>query len=163
MAAEGRRVGRREGRVAGASTLELAVFFAGNVCVGAGLFIHAFSFNFYLRDLGYTAAVMGHQVTAMTAGGLLALLPAGIAIDRFGTRLSMLGGVAIATAGLAISALVHDAWLIQAMAVLIGIGGATCRVSWGPAIMQLTTDARRARAFTWNVALLVGTGALWTM
>jgi predicted MFS family arabinose efflux permease len=29
--------------------------------------------------------------------------------------------------------------------------------------MRLTNDATRARAFTWNVALLVGTGGAWTL
>ena len=44
----------------------LVVFFTGNVCFVAGIIVHTFSFIFYLRELGYSAAVMGRQVTAMT-------------------------------------------------------------------------------------------------
>jgi MFS family permease len=140
----------------------LGLLLVGNVCLAAGLIIHAFSFNFYLRELGYTAAAMGHQVTAMTVGGLLALLPAGATIDRYGTRATMLVGVALTVAGLAISALVRDAWTINAAAVLVGLGGASCRVSWGPAIMRVTGERQRPRAFTWNVAVLVGSASVWT-
>lgn len=141
----------------------LALFFAGNVCLAAGLFVHAFLFNFYLRDLGLPASVMGHQVAAMTFGGLLALLPAGLVIDRFGSRPALLGGAVIATAGLALTALARSPATIYPAAVLIGLGGAAWRVAWSPALMRLTAEAGRERAFTWNVALLVGTGGAWTL
>lgn len=141
----------------------LTLFFAGNVCLAAGLFVHAFLFNFYLRELGLPASVMGHQVAAITLGGLLGLLPAGLVIDRLGSRPALLGGVIIATAGLALTALARSPTTIYPAAVLIGLGGATCRVAWSPALMRLTSEATRARAFTWNVALLVGTGGAWTL
>jgi predicted MFS family arabinose efflux permease len=35
-------------------------------------------------------------------------------------------------------------------------------VSWGPAIMRLTDARTRERAFTWNVAILIGSSAVWT-
>jgi MFS family permease len=141
----------------------LALFFTGNVCLAAGLFVHAFLFNFYLRELGLPASVMGHQAAAITLGGLAALLPAGLVIDRLGSRPALLGGVAITTAGLALTALARTPAAIYPAAVLIGLGGATCRVAWGPALMRLTNETTRARAFTWNVALLVGTGGGWML
>jgi len=106
---------------------------------------------------------MGYQVAAMTLGGLAALFPAGLIIDRFGTRVALLGGVVTTTVGLTMAALVRDRAAIQAAAVIIGIGGAACRVSWGPAIMRLTTPENRTRAFTWNVAILIGSSAVWTV
>src|SRR5579872_2356959 len=115
----------------------LARLLVGNVCLASGLIVHAFSFNFYLRGLGYTATVMGHQVTAMTVGGLIALLPAGAVIDRHGTRPALLGGVTLTVIGLVVSALVQHPWSIELAAVVLGLGGATCRVSWGPAIMRV--------------------------
>src|SRR5438876_3159538 len=93
-------------RAESVSRWRLIVFFMGNVCVAAGLFVHAFSFNFYLRELGFTATMMGHQVAAMTIGGLTALLPAGVVIDRLGTRVALLGGVVVATIGLAVATIV---------------------------------------------------------
>src|SRR4051812_11785047 len=93
-------------RSAGGTTL--ALFYLGNVCFAAGLIVHAFSFNFYLRELGYSPVVMGHQVTAMTLGGLAALMPIGYVIDRFGTRAALLAGVVVTTLGLAATALAHE-------------------------------------------------------
>jgi MFS family permease len=140
----------------------LALLFGGNVLFAAGLFVHAFLFNFYLRELQLPASVMGHQVAAMTIGGLCALLPAGVIIDRIGTRSALLGGVVCACVGLTLTALARDPIVIYVAAFMIGLGGASCRVAWGPAIMRMTTDASRARAFTWNAALLIGTGSGWT-
>ncbi len=140
----------------------LALLFSGNVLFAAGLFVHAFLFNFYLRELQLSASVMGHQVAAMTIGGLCALLPAGLVIDRIGTRAALLGGVAVAFVGLTVTAIARDAAIIYVAAFMIGLGGASCRVAWGPAIMRVTTDASRARAFTWNAALLIATGSGWT-
>jgi MFS family permease len=141
----------------------LVLFLAGNVLLAAGLFVHAFLFNFYLRELGLSATVMGQQVAAMTIGGLAALLPAGMVIDRLGARTALLGGVIVTTVGLVLTALLRTPVAIEAAALLVGVGGATCRVSWGPCIMRLTDETQRARAFTWNAAILIGTGAGWTL
>jgi MFS family permease len=141
----------------------LALFFAGNVCLAAGLFVHAFLFNFYLRDLGLPTSAMGHQAAAITLGGLLALLPAGLVIDRVGLRPALFGAVILATAGLALTAVARSPVTIFPAAALIGLGAATWRVALGPVLMCLTSEAGRARAFTWNVALLVATGGAWTL
>lgn len=141
----------------------LSVFYLGNVLFASGLFVHAFSFNFYLRELGYSAVVMGHQVTAMTLGGLVALAPAGYVIDRFGTRTALLIGVVVTAIALAVTALVRERSAIHLGAAFVGVGGATVRVSWGPAMMRLADATRRARAFTWNVALLIASSSVWTM
>ncbi len=105
---------------------------------------------------------MGHQVAAMTIGGLCALLPAGVIIDRVGLRAALLGGVVMTTVGLVFTAIMRSPTGIYVAAFGIGLGGATCRVAWGPAIMRLTTPASRPRAFTWNVAILIATGSVWT-
>lgn len=140
---------------------QLAILLVGNVLFAAGLFVHAFLFNFYLRELKLPPSAMGHQVAAMTLGGLVALLPAGMTIDRLGARSAMLAGVCLAFVGLVLTAVLRDPAMIYAGAFIIGLGGASCRVSWGPAIMRLTTAATRSRAFTWNAALMIASGAGW--
>lgn len=140
----------------------LVLLYSGNVLFAAGLFAHAFLFNFYLRELQLPASVMGHQVAAMTLGGLSALLPAGVVIDRVGVRTSLLVGVLITAIGLALTAIAREVSIIYSAAFLVGLGGAACRVAWGPAMMRMTTPSSRSRAFTWNVAILIGTGSGWT-
>jgi len=141
----------------------LALFFAGNVCFAAGLFVHAFLYNFYLRELGLPASAMGHQAAAITIGGLLALLPTGLVIDRFGLRPALLGSVVLAAAGLGLTAVTRGPATIYLTAALIGLGASGWRVASSPALMRLTREEGRARIFTWNVALLVATGGVWTL
>jgi len=135
---------------------------SGNVLFGAGLIVHAFLFNFYLRELNLPATVMGHQVAAMTLGGLFALLPAGAVVDRFGTRVALIMGAAATCIGLALTALARGTAPIYVAAFVTGMGAVACRVSWGPAIMRLASGPARSRAFTWNVAVLIGSSAALT-
>lgn len=139
----------------------LGLFFTANVFFGAGLFFHAFLYNFYLDALGLGESIMGGAAAALTAGGLAALLPAGIVVDRRGTRLTYYVAAGLTAAGLAAGALVEAPLLIYAAAFLAGAGTSAWRVVTGPIIMQLTDRSTRARAFSWNVGLLVGSGGLW--
>lgn len=139
----------------------LPAVFAANVLFGSGLFFHAFLYNFYLEHLGLSEVVMGGAAASLTAGGLIALLPAGLAVDRWGGRPTFLAGTAAATAGLLAGALVERPLPIYLAAICAGGGTVAWRVATGPILMQLTTPAIRSRAFSWNVGLLVGSGAAW--
>lgn len=140
----------------------VALFFLANTLFGAGLFFHAFLYNFYLQGLGHAEGVMGVAAAALSAGGLAALIPAGVALDRYGVRTTYLGAAVIATAGLAAGALVERPVPIYMAAAVAGGGAAAFRVCMGPAIMRLASAGIRARAFSWNTAVLVASGAGWT-
>lgn len=133
-----------------------------NVLFGAGLFSHAFLYNFYLDGLGHPATVMGLAAAALTAGGLAVLFPAGLVVDRLGCGLAFLTAASVACTGLVAGAVVTTPLFIYAAAFLVGVGTAIWRVAMGPIIMQLSRSAMRTRAFSWNVSLLVGSGAIWT-
>jgi len=129
--------------------------------MGAGLFCHAFLYNFYLEALGHDESVMGLAAAALTAGGLCALVPAGRLVDRYGPARLMVGAVLLASAGLAAGALVETPGPIYASAFLAGLGTVTWRVATGPVLMGVAGGPLRSRAFSWNVGLLVGSGAAW--
>ncbi len=145
----------------GSGPRALPAVFAANVLFGSGLFFHAFLYNFYVERLGLSEVVMGGAAAALTAGGLVALLPAGLAVDRWGGRPTFLVGSAAATAGLLAGAFAERPLPIYLAALCAGGGTVAWRVATGPILMQLTTPAIRSRAFSWNVGLLVGSGALW--
>jgi MFS family permease len=86
------------------------------VLFGAGLFAHAFLYNFYLERLGHGPAVMGGAAAALTAGGLTALAPAGLLVDRAGSRTAYLFACAAAAAGLLAGAFVERTGMIYAAA-----------------------------------------------
>jgi MFS family permease len=138
------------------------LFFLANALFGAGLFFHAFLYNFYLQGLGHGEGVMGVAAAAISAGGVLALIPAGFAVDRWGVRTSYLIAALIAAIGLAAGAVVERPLPVYAASAVTGAGAAAFRVTMGPALMRLAGPAIRARAFSWNTAILVGSGAAWT-
>ncbi len=137
----------------------VALCIGGNVLFGAGLFFHAFLYNFYLDALGHSEAVMGYAAAALTGGGLVMLLPAGRLVDRFRARAAMVAAAVVTAIGLALGAWVATPVPIYAAAALAGAGGGLWRVAVGPALMQLTDGRTRARAFAWNVGLILLSGA----
>jgi MFS family permease len=140
----------------------LVLFLISNVLFGAGLFAHAFLYNFYLGALGHGTATMGAAAAAMTAGGLVALAPAGLLADRCGAaRVYQLGSI-IGAIGLVTGAAVAQPAALLFAAFIAGAGTACWRVAMGPLIMRLADGPGRARIFSFNVALLVGSGAAWT-
>jgi MFS family permease len=144
----------------GASLSPVARCIGGNVVFGAGLFFHAFLYNFYVDALRLSEAVMGYAGAALTAGGLVMLLPAGRLVDRFGPRAGMAAAAVVAGVGLALGAVVVTPWPMYAAAAVAGAGGALWRVAVAPALMRLTNERTRARAFAWNVGLIVLSGGL---
>ena len=139
----------------------LALFVA-NVLFGAGLFAHAFLYNFYLQALGLGEGVMGLAAASLTAGGLVALVPSAAAVDRLGPRIAFGAAAALCALGLVVGALVRSPLAVDAAAFLAGMGAATWRVATGPLLLALAPPPIRSRAFSWNVALLVGSGSVWT-
>ena len=106
------------------SRRDLGFLFGGNVLFGAGLFFHAFLYNFYLEAIGHAEAVMGYAAASLTAGALAALLPAGKLVDARGPRLVLCTGVMLGVLGLAAGALVAAPAAVYAAAALAGAGAA---------------------------------------
>jgi len=140
----------------------LARYYSANVLFAAGLFSHAFLYNFYLVELGHGESVMGLAAASLTAGGLAALVPAGRVVDRVGARRAYVVACVVGFAGLVLGALARSTMAIVLAAFVAGAGTATWRVSMGPLLMRVAGVSSRSRAFSWNVALLLATGSLWT-
>ncbi|HEX9705970.1 MAG TPA: MFS transporter [Gemmatimonadales bacterium] len=134
---------------------KLAFFFAGNVLFATGLIFHAFLYNFYLEALELSPEVMGHAAAALTAGSLVTLIPGGLLADRAGSRTTLLLGTLILTVGLALGAVAATPLTVSGAAVLAGAGSGLWRVAMAPVLMRLTTPETRARAFAWNIGLVV--------
>jgi MFS family permease len=141
-------------------TSRVAAVIGANVTFATGLFFHAFLYNFYLEALGHPETVMGHAAAALTLGGLVALLPAGVVTDRLGIRASLVAAAAIVSVGLAAGAVVETPMPIYLAAAVAGVGGGAWRVAAPPTLMRLAPPWLRPQAFAWNVGLLVAAGGL---
>jgi MFS family permease len=139
-----------------------ALVYLANVLFGGGLFAHAFLYNFYLGALGAGEGAMGWAAAALTAGGLAALFPAGLAVDRLGPRAVCVAAAALAAAGLVGGAVAASLPAVYALAAVAGAGTGAWRVATGPLLMAVTREETRARAFSMNVGLLLASGAAWT-
>ena len=140
----------------------VAAVIGGNLLFGTGLIFHAFLYNFYLEALHLPTEVMGHAAAALTAGGLITLLPAGVLTDRAGPKASVTMAAAVLAAGLAVGAVATTPPAVYAAAAVAGAGSGIWRVATPPILMGLTEPSTRARAFAWNVGLLVAWGGLGT-
>lgn len=145
----------------GAHWRPFAVLVTGNVFFGSGLYFHSLLYNFYLDALGFDEGTMGLAQAALVSGGLVALIPAGRLIDRFGGRGVYGAAAVVCGGGLAATALVTRPIAILTASFLAGLGTTAWRVAMAPLILDLAPVAYRSRAFSWNVAALVGSGALW--
>ena len=135
---------------------------AGNVLFGTGLIFHAFLYNFYLEALHLSSDVMGDAAAALAAGGLVTLLPAGAFTDRAGPRAAVATAAVVLAAGLALGAVATTPFAVYAAAAVAGAGSGIWRVAMPPVLMGLTEPGTRARAFAWNVGMLVVWGGLGT-
>lgn len=124
------------------------------------VFIHVILFNLHLADLGFGEDVMGQLAAAMTTGTLLAALPAAALVRRWGLKPLIVAaclGLAVTLAARA-SVVSFPALLLSS--VLTGCFTSVFNVTNPPAIAALAPASQRARAFSGNIAVGMGIGAV---
>lgn len=97
-------------------------------------------------ELHLSLAELGAVLTAGLFGSGLALIPAGAAVDRFGTRATTLVGTLLAAAGLAAAATAGSVALLLPALVLFGLGAAVVPVAGAGALFQAYPASRRGWA-----------------
>jgi MFS family permease len=120
-------------------------YFAASAFFDFGLFIFFLLFNLYLIKLGFNEAFLGLVSGCMLAGSVVGSLPAGIAIQRWGLRASMIACFSIIPCLAAILAAGLPAPLLLGCAFLYG----TVSVMWAvllPAAVAGLTNARNRGA-----------------
>jgi MFS family permease len=95
---------------------------------------------------GLSLPELGAVLTANLLGAGLALIAAGVAVDRFGSRAAMLAGTAPASVGLAVAAQAHSGALLFAGLLVSGTGSAVVPVAGAGALFRVYGPARRAWA-----------------
>lgn len=95
---------------------------------------------------GLSLAELGAVLTAGLFGSGLALIAAGVVVDRFGTRIPTLAGTALAAAGLAVAAGAGSASVLFAALVVSGMGSAVIPIAGAGALFRVYRAGRRAWA-----------------
>jgi MFS family permease len=95
---------------------------------------------------GLSLAELGAVLTANLLGAGVVLIGAGVVVDRFGSRRTVLGGTALAAAGLVGAAESRSAGLLFAGLLVSGVGTAVVPVAGAGALFRFYGAAQRAWA-----------------
>jgi MFS family permease len=95
---------------------------------------------------GLSLPELGAVLTAYLLGSGVALIAAGVAVDRLGPRMAMLGGTALGTAGLVAAALAGTGLELFVALFVAGVGGAVVPVAGAASLFRVYPATRRAWA-----------------
>jgi MFS family permease len=98
------------------------------------------------RHFGLSLPELGGVLTASLLGSGLALIAAGIAVDRFGARRATFAGTALAAAGLAAAAAAPSKALLFTALAVSGIGSSVIPIAGAGALFRAYPAARRGWA-----------------
>ena len=97
-------------------------------------------------DFGLTLFELGAVLSAGLLGAGVALIAAGILVDRIGARRAMLAGTAVAAAGLAVAALADSKHVLFWALVVFGVGSAVVPIAGTGALFRVYPATRRGWA-----------------
>jgi len=103
----------------GLSVLALAL---GHVFSNAVRTVPAMAADVLQRDLGLSAEGLGALTGAFPAAFALAMLPVGVALDRYGVKRTALALMGVAAAGSLLGAVANGPWSMLAAQVVLGVG-----------------------------------------
>ncbi len=98
------------------------------------------------RSFQLSLAELGAALTAGLFGAGLALIVAGMAVDRFGTRGPILAGTALGVAGLGVAATAESVGVLLGALVAFGVGSAAVPIAGAGALFRAYPPARRGWA-----------------
>lgn len=98
------------------------------------------------RQFGLSLAELGGVLNATLLGSGLALIAAGIVVDRFGSRPAMLAGTALAVAGLVGAALAGSKGVLFGSLLVSGLGSAVVPIAGAGALFRVYPASRRGWA-----------------
>jgi MFS family permease len=98
------------------------------------------------RAYGLSLPELGAVLTANLLGAGLALIAAGIAVDRVGSRAAMLAGTSLATGGLVVAAFSGSKAALFTALLVSGLGSAVVPVAGAGALFRAYPAARRGWA-----------------
>jgi MFS family permease len=120
-------------------------------------------FTLYLVAVGFGERFIGLLVATGTLTGALASIPAGICFDRFGGRVVLQAGLALAAIGLAIECLVVYGPLLLVGGAIAATGVASAMVAQAPLLAAVSQEEERTYLYGVAAALGVVTSVAGTL
>ena len=129
------------------------LYLLSNALSGVSLGILLVLYNLYLVSLGYKTDFIGLVLFVGTLGAGLAIFPAGICVDRFGGKITLIWTnllIGVIGAG---QILLRQPLPLLVTAFAAGVVGAFFYVINAPYLMANSTQAERANLFSLNIVL----------
>ncbi len=98
------------------------------------------------QEFGLSLPALGAVLSAGFLGTALSLVPAGIAVDRLGSRAAMAAGTALGAAGLFAAAAAGSSLALAAGLVLFGVGSSVVTIGGAGALFRAYPPERRGWA-----------------
>lgn len=136
--------------------LFLLIYALIGIATGVGIVLSPL----YLSVLGYGTDFIGLAILVGTLGAGLALVPAGISVDRFSDKAILFWSGVLLSVSAAMHGLFRDPVLLLISAFVGGIGGAFLLVFYAPFLVRNSTPAERPHLFSLNVVVFLVTTVL---
>jgi MFS family permease len=129
-----------------------------SLLLGLAMNVADLLFNFYLVSLGYGSDTAGFLSTIYRFAGVLAGLPMGLLIDRFGSQRALQLGVILFASGWLAQLALTEVWALALTQSVIGAAGVLALTAVVPLLTGVTQPERRPSIFGLNAAagLMVG-------
>ena len=146
--------------LAGTPRGQFWVYFFAAIFFNFGFSVFFFLFNLYLFGFGFNERSLGFNGSAMAVGTLCGTLPVGIALQKFGLRLTLLSTITLAC----VASILRVVFVTQAaqmpLAVLTGFGLCAWGVCLSPTVASLTEKKQRGTGFSIMFASGIGVAGL---
>ncbi len=110
-------------------------------------------FNFYVLSLGYDEALLGQLLTTSSLVSLLSALPAGYVSDRLGRKQALFLSSLITMAAVVGMVTWRSVAGFYAMNVVMGLAQSLGGVTFGPFLMENSSDKERTYLFSMSAGL----------
>lgn len=138
----------------------LLLICTATVVIMAGQGVVAPVLPLFARSFGVSAAVIGFSLSVFGLARLLLNVPLGIAADRYGRRLLLVGGPVVTAVGMIGTGLAPDVWVLLVWRFVAGAGSAMYMTCAQIYLADISTAETRARYIATNQgALFLGVSA----
>jgi MFS family permease len=129
-----------------------------SLLLGLAMNVADLLFNFYLVSLGYGSDIAGLLSTVYRAAGVVAGVPMGMLIDRFGSQRALQLGVGLFAAGWLVQLTLSEVWALALTQAVIGAAAVLALTSVVPLLTGVTDAQQRPAIFGLNAAagLVIG-------
>jgi len=139
------------------------LFLISNGLNGVAVGIFTVLYNLYLLSIGYNTAFIGWVLLVATVAGGIAIVPAGIFIDRAGGKRAMIWGSFAAGIAGAAQLIFREPAALLASSAVVGAVAAIFLVVTNPFLANNSREEERTYLFSLNTALTLAAGVVGTV